>query len=567
MTRRALLSGILAAALLSGALLPAAAAPKPDEIVDALRREIRRAEDSLVAPDGTRPHYLAARYTVHRTAVFAAERGEPLAGSRRDFTDLVAEIRAGSPDMDDSRFEGTATEQFPFDAPLPRDGSPDLIRRSLWLLFDDGFRQAARTLAEKREWLKTRPRLRLDGPDFVAPEPRRIVDTLPPFSPDTAAIAARLAEISSFAREFPELVEAPVALQIVESRRYAVDNLGTVTISDSREFRALGAVLAQAEDGSPIWDWWKDASPVLEEIDLGHAKEILAARARDLVALRSAPPGEGYRGPVLFEGEAAAQLVWYALGEPLCRGEAEMQLGDYAPPRVLLTTLGHRLLPKGFSLLDLPGLSSFLGRTPPGRYRVDHEGSPARDLQPVRDGILAELPSGLAPLHGQERGNGHFRFGQAYPGTLLLTCSPERETRDVGAAYLQAVRDEGNAAGIVVERFEDADAAALFASPLADGIRSKLSVSSLNVTQLPAPTAMSAVAPDGTRTPARPLEFATMGISSFRDWNLCGADYALHSPGLNSAVAAPSLGIGFATLQPPAPQSLERLDWILEREP
>lgn len=559
--KRSSLSALLFGALLSA---EAGAAATPDAIVAALRDEIRRAEDSLVSADGARPHYLAARYTVHRTRVFAAERGEPLPGSRQDFTDLVAEIRVGSPELDDSRFEGTPTEPFPFDSPLPRDGSPTLLRRALWLLFDDGFRQAARTLAEKREWLKTHPQLRPEGPDFVPPEPRTAVDTLPPFSPDAAEIKSKLAEISSFALEFPELVEAPVALQIVESRRYVVDNLGTVSISDDREFRAVAAVLAQAEDGTPLWDWWKDASPVWSELDLAPAKRILSERARNLVALRGAPPGEGYRGPVLFEGEAAAQLVWYALGEPLCAGEAEMQLGEYAPPRVLLTTLGRRLLPKGFSLDDLPSLSSFLGRTPPGRYRADHEGSPARDLALIRNGILEELPAGLAPLRGQARGNGHFRFGQAYPGTLLFSCSPERETRDVGAAYLQAVRDEGNPSGIAVERFEDSDAASLLSSPLADGIRSKLSVSSLNVTQLPAPTAMVSVAADGSRTPVRPLEFATMGISSFRDWTLCGRDYALHSPGLNSAVAAPPLAIGFATLQLPAPQSRESMDWILK---
>ena len=55
-----------------------------------------------------------------------------------------------------------------------------------------------------------------------------------------------------------------------------------------------------------------------------------------------------------------------------------------------------------------------------------------------------------------------------------------------------------------------------------------------------------------------------MGISSFRDWSLCGKGYALHSPGLASAVAAPAIVHGFATLQLPAPQSRESMDWILK---
>ena len=552
MRRPFLLPLLLAASLCS-------AAPSPEAIVKAIGREIGRAADSLVAADGSRPYYLSVRYVQTKVTTMRATFGESLPTAVSEKPELMVEVRVGTPELDDSRFEGTETEGFPFDLATPADGDPVLLRRQIWALFDDAFRQGSRNFAEKRHWLSAHPTSRKPGPDFILPEPIRHIDTLPPLKLDTALWNRKLAELSDYANAFPGLIEAPVELRVIERRQYSVNNLGSVTIDDSREYRALAPMLAQAEDGAPLWDYWKDAAADPGEIDLKGAKEKLAERARVLLELRDKAPEPPYRGPVMIEGEAAAQFLLAALGSAMLHGEQEMALGDYPNPMTLLPNLGHRILPKGFALFDLPGLTEFDGRSVVGHYAIDGDGQRARDIEIVKDGILNEIPTSQAPLFGQATVNGHGSGGFVRPGPLALSCPEERVRDDLEKTYREIIADEGND-GLVIERFSSEEALNALKSPLVDPMRGKLFLSSLEIVNMPFPLALSRMDKEGRRTPIRPLDPSILGIGSYRDWMYCGRRMTMVSSSEGMSSIAPSLVHGFLSFKPLRITPVKRMD-------
>ena len=541
----------------------ASAATDASAVLGAMRAEMKRAQDSLVAPDGTRPYYLAVRFAVRDAVSLGARRGLALPARRASDPALLVEIRVGSPELDDSRFEGTATEGFPFALPVSAEGDSLLLRRAIWAMFDDAFRQAVRNLAEKRAWLKSHPRSRPPGPDFVLPERHSLVDTLPPLEVDTAKWTAALVEASRFAESRPFLVEAPVALEISSTRRYAVDSRGSFSVTDERRALALGALLVQADDGTPLWDYWRDMGLSPDEIDFAGAGKLLAGRADALDRLRGLPQEEPYRGPVLLSGDAAGAFVWSALGSALFGGEREMQLGDGAGPRHLVSALGRRLLPRGFALYDLPALSSFDGKSAPGRNLVDHEGNLSRDVAILDDGMLRELPTGQQPVSGQAAVNGHWRHGGPFPSTLVLSCPDERVRKGISAEFAKAVAAEGIPHGYEIERFEDPEASMLLRSPLADEIRGRVVFSDVDVIRLPVPTAMFRVDANGVRAPARPLQPSSQTAASYREWALCGADHVLHTMWEGASVVAPSILHAYMQM---LPQTLQGAEPVLLRD-
>jgi predicted Zn-dependent protease len=171
-----------------------------------------------------------------------------------------------------------------------------------------------------------------------------------------------------------------------------------------------------------------------------------------LKALRNAPiVDEEYRGPVLFEADAADDVIAGLIGGNVLGRKP--QLG--APNRTIgsfATSYKSRVLPPFIDVLDDPTMKEFQGKSVVGGYDVDSEGVRAQPVNVVEKGVLTNYLLGRQPIRDFAASNGHGRAAPATPpgpnlGVLLLKSSEPKSMDDLKKAMMDKVSTGGQPFG------------------------------------------------------------------------------------------------------------------------
>jgi hypothetical protein len=194
--------------------------------------------------------------------------------------------------------------------------------------------------------------------------------------------------------------------------------------------------------------------------------DVLAAGTRAigerLAADRTAPLGEEYTGPVLFEGRAGAEVLADSF-VPLLLAERGPDSDNPRYPRQpstpFLTRIGLRVMPESFSVSDTPSLRQYAGRPLPGAYEVDDEGVPAQDVALVENGRLLTLLTSRTPNRNLPKSNGHGRSSGVQAGGVQAGVVQVRSTRAMPAAdmkqkYLELLRIQDKEFGYIVRSLD-----------------------------------------------------------------------------------------------------------------
>jgi hypothetical protein len=137
---------------------------------------------------------------------------------------------------------------------------------------------------------------------------------------------------------------------------------------------------------------------------------------KSLQALRAAPvvPAEDYHGPVLFSGDAAADVMARLFVPNVeanrpAMGTTARTTGAYA------SSYKSRVLPAMLSVTDDPLTAKFAGKALLGAYAVDDEGVPAQSVDVVVKGVLQSYLLGREPIRDFPVSNGHGRSAPGQP--------------------------------------------------------------------------------------------------------------------------------------------------------
>jgi hypothetical protein len=251
------------------------------------------------------------------------------------------------------------------------------------------------------------------------------------------------------------------------------------------------------------------------------SREQLAARIRsigaNLKSLRAASLVEQYNGPVLFEGQAAAELFAQAFvpnlvatRRPLSDNPGfERYLAQAENPFV--DKIGARVLPSMLSVTDNPTLAQYLNLPLAGSYRMDDEGIAGRETRLVENGILKTLLSSRDPVRGIEHSSGSLRGQGAMPSNLIVTSEGGLSQPELRAKFLELVKQRGREYGILVRRLgnpalKSQDGQSLF---MFDSSSGELRVE-------PAILAYK-VFPDGREELVRNAEIAALSAATFKE--------------------------------------------------
>ena len=424
-------------------------------LLQAMRDELARSMQSLSMEDMGKPYFLA--YRVDETEGFrvSARFGAVDSSWPSKRRSLSVELRVGSPEFDNSNFlaafAGTGGART-----LPLDDDYDGLRRQIWLATDLAYKNAQRRLAGKRAALQNRTREAI--PDFAVAGPEVIVDAtgFASWKIEDAESLAR--ELSALFKETPGVNESRVQAEMENRLTYYVNSENATYIKATPWVQLRVSARTQAADGTVLED---SESFNARSEDLP-SRKILADRvlgmARALSARRNAETLDRYSGPVLFEGQAAAELFAAVFASRLAAVRvpdadgSRFERAAAAARNPFADKIGARVLPRFLDVRDDPTLREYGPHRLHGGYRFDDEGVPAAPTVLVERGRLRTLLTTRTPVEGFAASTGNRRGIAPVPGNLIVTTEAGLGEAELRAEFEALIDERGNEFGIVVRR-------------------------------------------------------------------------------------------------------------------
>jgi hypothetical protein len=419
---------LITLSLLLASLLPAQEKmPKEataDPVLRAMVAEMERSKAQLKLDGVDAPYYIDYRVMdIDRyaaDAAWGANQGE--VRSRMRYVRVV--VRIGDYKEDSFYQSGQGVVEL-----LGVDDDEQAIRHELWLATDRAYKTAAEALTAKKAALK---QLTIEYPvdDFAKSEPVQLVEPLVKLDANITSWPKVLQEVTALYRKDPELESCDASFTAEATNRYFVNSEGTVVRTGRSVYGVGAAASTQAPDGMNLErssDYvegeYKDL-PTAEKFKQ-HTEDTFAT----LRHLREAPVvDEEYRGPVLFEGDAATHIVADLVGDNVLGRKP--QLGKPARTSgAFSASYMNKVLPDFLSVQDDPTIASFQGKPLLGHYEIDDDGVRAMKVSLIDKGRLIGYDLSREPIRDFPISNGHGRA--QYPinppgaslGNLILQSS------------------------------------------------------------------------------------------------------------------------------------------------
>jgi len=514
-------------AVVAAGLLAAMAAAQDDDVVlRALTDEMTRSMARLQL-DGKHAPYLV-RYDVVETqgATVSGTFGAIADDGETRRRSLAVEVRVGDYTLDNTNFAGGDFGYHSFGgghAGFPLEDDYDAMRQALWLATDGEFHRAVETLEKKKAYLeqktiKDRPH------DLARAEP--VVALLPvsKLQFDRARWREVVRRVCAVFREHEAVQASRVWVTAEVRNRWLVNSEGFRIRRSTPHFAVVMTARGQADDGMHV----SDGESFAAESEAGLPKEddlLAAARALALkvAQLRDAARAEDYRGPVLFEGRAAAQLFAQVLAPNLSNPVEPIgdTFGGGGNP--LKEKIGKRVVARTLSILDDPARREFQGQPVLGHYSHDEDGVPAQALTLVENGVLKTFCSDRTPSRQVKASNGHRLDGNACVSTLLVETREPQPLAELRSELVRLGEDEDLEHVLVVRQLADgaAGGSGLQMMLLMGMGRGEASLS-------PPVRACLVSVKDGSERPVRGASFGEVSLRALRDIVMAGDDQRAH---------------------------------------
>ena len=380
------------------------------------------------------------------------------------------------------------------------DNDAAALKYALWSATDDAYKNALRAYATKQAALKTFQSAPT-AEDFTPAKPVTLIEPVVTLALDRDEWKHRLIEASGLfetspeTRSFADAVQySSASLSALVVNRYTVNTDGTVLRHGYAGYSDDVSVGGQASDGMDLAR--SNGSTATTAAGLESAAALNKRTLDDLISfneLRHAPivDSEDYHGPVLFSGDAAAD-VFNRLFVPNVEADRP-DIGTTARTQgAYQSSYKTPVLPSFLSVVDDPTLRSFEGHALLGAYKVDDEGVPVAPVNIVEHGKLTNYLIGREPVKDFPESNGHGRaaLGQgahSRAGVIVIKSSEPLSAEAMRVKLLGLAKEQG---------------------------REVYAVETLGGELLP--RLLYRVAPDGTRTLVRGAVFSELDQRAIR---------------------------------------------------
>jgi hypothetical protein len=439
--------------------------PADDAILRAMRDEMDRSRQLRIAGAGDAPYFFSYSITDADNVTVSASLGAVYNISRTRFRAPAIEVRVGSYEFDQTGhiFSGIYSGSR-YDQSWPLDNDYGALRQSFWLATDVAYKAALESMARKRASMNSAAATAEKLPDFSKAPPVVSIARIVPVKIDEQALAARAARLSAVFRAFPETLTSAVEIHSIQDTTYLLNSEGAAVRYPDNLSWVYGKAEGQAPDGMLVHD-----AVTFQSNDLGklpsdaEIEKGLAAVAGNVRALTSAPPGEAFSGPVLFEPLAAAQLLAQLIGDNLRvprRPLADPGRPVNYQPSELEGRIGARVLPEWMDAVDDATQTVWSGKPLVGAYDFDLEGVAPQPVSLIEKGMLRNFLTTRQPIRGFPGSNGHARLGGSFGarsaavGNLFIRASETSPLAELKQKLIGMIGDRNKPYGMLVRKLD-----------------------------------------------------------------------------------------------------------------
>jgi len=461
--RYVLLSSILFVSIAAAA----AGAIDTAMVFKAMRAEMDRSMRELRLGDLRTPYHIEYLLSIRRHVGAHAIMGslEDVDTNTIAFVDV--RVRVGNETFDNTNF---------FDVSLGFFGSTDdeeafrrrrvpvelderRLRRELWLATDACYKQALEIMSKKESSLKNKTR-NDTTPDFALLPPESKHDTrYAGVRGNLNDIIAAIVPMSAVFRQFTDIYASRVGMEVVPVEQYLLTSEGR-TVHTARVFCGIEVIATtQADNGLFLGNTYAAYGSLPTDLPSRDSlQRAMLALARSLIVQRTSPTIDAYSGPVLFEGQAAGEvLLQHFAPQVVAQRQPLSDMGFSAGENTMAfqNKIGARVMSEFLTLRSTPTRDRDNGRSLPAAYRIDDDGIAARDLVVVDKGYLKTLLSSRVPTKRVRVSNGHQRDGSAMFSVLELVNVDSKRMLDakaMKARLLKLVKDRALPFGVIVRK-------------------------------------------------------------------------------------------------------------------
>lgn len=443
---------VMVASSKPGADIPTKHLAKPDSdpLLAAMQDELEREKAELVLPGMQRPYFISYRLEDIQSYDANASYGALTGENERRQRIVRVEVRIGDYVTDSSSARGDGTLEL-----APGDDDAAALRFALWTATDDAYKAALRAYAAKQAALKnfqTPP----TANDFTPAKPVTHIEPLHTLSLDRAEWKKRIVEASGLfatspeVRSFSDQVQYSNAnVHAIVVNRYTVDTDGAAMRTGYSSYSDQIAVGGQAPDGMELGRANGSTAATaggLESAASLHKRTLDNLKSFNDLRLAPVVDSEDYHGPVLFLGDAAAD-VFNHLFIPNVEADRP-DMGTTARTQGAYQSSWHSpVLPSFLSVVDDPTIKSYEGKSLLGSYEVDDEGEPVAPVDVVDRGKLMNYLVGREPVKDFPASNGHGRaaLGQSAhskAGVIVVKSAQPLTAEQMHAKLLALAKDQ-----------------------------------------------------------------------------------------------------------------------------
>jgi predicted Zn-dependent protease len=469
-----------------------------------------------------KPYFISYTIDDPEQVYINASLGGLLSSTRGHFRRTTVQVRVG-----DAKFDNTNSlfSGDPQSVSVPIEDNYHAIRTELWLATDALYKSSVEQMNRK----KTALREIADPdktPDLAPAKPVQILEPIPSLKIDQKHWEQVIQKLSGQFAAHPSITFSSVRLRAISSTFRLVNSEGTVVRVPEELCDIDVRAKALAADGSYIWN--HHFITVLHPGEFPNEEQLsksVEAVAAETEALTKAPLAEEYSGPVLFEQEAAAEMMAQVLAEAVRIQRKPLtppELSSRAPrilDSVWAMRLGSKVMPEWLTIFDNPAETHFQDTVLAGQFNVDEEGVPAQRITLVEKGTLKTMlttrqPVGeIAVSTGHGRLPGYFGAEQAVFGNVFIQAEQTISEDRLKARLIEMVKKAGLKYGILIRRLDFPSTAS---GDELENIGSQLQKNGVART-LTAPLLAYRVYPDGREELVRGARFKDFSAKDLRD--------------------------------------------------
>lgn len=437
------------------------------DVKRAMADELKRSLSELHVEGLQKPYYLDYAVTRRTSYGIKSTLGALLYSRATQSASLTVGIRVGTPKFDNTNyfdvslgFFGSADDEESYrNRRIPTELDYSALSRELWLATDAAYKQAAELYSKKEAAIKNR--LRNDTtPDFILAPASVQVDTVGHYAKfDTRYFEALTKDLSEIFARYPNIQASTVGIEYLPEETIYVNSEGREFVKREAYVGLEVAASAQSDDGMIIANSYTCYARTPQ--DLPSRDSLLKAieqTAATLEQTRTAPKlDDSYSGPVLFEGQAAAEVFAQMFTPNLVAQRmplTERGVQDDERFGSFQNKIGGRVLPEFLSVEAIPQKTMFEKTSLCGSYAVDDEGTPSKNVMIVEAGYLKTLLSSRIPTKRIRESNGHQRGGAPIMSSVLIQSNKKNALSavDLRKRMMKFCKDRELPFGVIVRK-------------------------------------------------------------------------------------------------------------------